>query len=177
MKTSLIVPAYNEERGLPLVIEDYLERVDEIIVVDDGSTDGTSEAAERYLGEKVKLYKHNKNKGKVRALRTGVDHASYEIIIFTDADYTYPARYVPDLVKQIEAGADLVLGSRLLNPGNIRYLNRAGNYIFSFLRIPIYLHCRGQFQRLALSFVLVTSNFLELPSFFGHSSIASARSK
>src|SRR3974377_2026148 len=113
MKASLVVPAYNEEKGLPLVVQEYLNLVDEVIVVDDGSTDGTFEAAEKCVNDKVKLFRHEVNRGKVAALRTGVDHANGDIIIFTDADCTYPAKYVPDLVKEINKGADLVLGARL----------------------------------------------------------------
>ena len=136
MKTSLIIPAYNEEKGLPLVIEDYIDKVDEIIVVDDGSTDRTFDAAKKY---DVKLYKHETNKGKVAALRTGVEHATGDIIIFTDADYTYPGKFIPDFLKKIEEGADLVLGSRFKNPKNIPFLNRIGNRIFSFL--ATYISC------------------------------------
>jgi glycosyltransferase involved in cell wall biosynthesis len=139
MSTSLIVPAYNEEKGLPLVVKEYLDWVDEIIIVDDGSSDGTLEAAKKCINDKVKFFRHDVNRGKVAALRTGVDHASGDIIIFTDADCTYPARYVPDLVSAIEKGADLVLGARLQNRDNIPAFNRLGNNIFSFL--ATYISC------------------------------------
>ncbi|MDQ1261691.1 MAG: hypothetical protein QG575_872, partial [Euryarchaeota archaeon] len=55
MKTSLVVPAYNGEKGLPLVVHEYLDVVDEIIVVDDGSSDGTFQAAKALVGGKTKL--------------------------------------------------------------------------------------------------------------------------
>ncbi|HOK58251.1 MAG TPA: glycosyltransferase family 2 protein [Methanothrix sp.] len=139
MKVSLVVPAFNEEKGLPLVIKEYLDWVDEIIVVDDGSTDGTYEAAKRFAGEKVKIFRHDVNRGKVAALRTGVKHASGDVIVFTDADYTYPARYVPELVKEIEKGADLVLGARIQSRKNIPAFNRLGNNIFSSL--ATYISC------------------------------------
>jgi glycosyltransferase involved in cell wall biosynthesis len=139
MKTSLIIPAYNEEKGLPLVVKEYLDWVDEIIIVDDGSTDGTFEAGRKCMNEKVKFFKHEVNSGKVAALRTGVEHASGEIIVFTDADCTYPARYVSDLVRAIENGADLVLGARLQRMDNIPAFNRLGNNIFSFL--ATYISC------------------------------------
>lgn len=139
MKTSLVVPAYNEEKGLPLVIQEYRDVVDDIIVVDDGSSDGTFHEAELLAGNKVKLFRHEKNAGKVAALRTGVEHATGDIIIFTDADYTYPARFVPDLIREIEKGADLVLGARLQERGNIPAFNRIGNNIFSF--IATYISC------------------------------------
>jgi glycosyltransferase involved in cell wall biosynthesis len=139
MKTSLIVPAYNEEKGLPLVIKEYLDWVDEIIVVDDGSSDETFAAAMKCANDKVKVFRHEANSGKVAALRTGVAHASGDIIIFTDADCTYPARYVSDLVLEIEKGADLVLGARLESRHNIPLFNRLGNNIFSFL--ATYISC------------------------------------
>ena len=139
MKTSLIVPAYNEEKGLPLVVKEYLEWVDEIIIVDDGSTDGTFEAGRQCVNDKVNLFRHEVNSGKVAALRTGVEHASGDIIIFTDADCTYPARYVPDLIQEIDKGADLVLGARLQSRDNIPAFNRLGNNIFSFL--ATYISC------------------------------------
>lgn len=139
MKTSLIIPAYNEEKGLPLVVKEYQQWVDEIIIVDDGSSDGTFEAGHKCVNEKVKLFKHQVNSGKVAALRTGVEHATGDIIIFTDADCTYPARYVPDLVREIENGADLVLGARIQARENIPAFNRLGNNIFSFL--ATYISC------------------------------------
>lgn len=138
-KISVIIPAYNEEDGIPLVIEECCDKVDEIIVVDDGSTDRTFAVAQKNANKKVEIYKHETNKGKVAALRTGVEHATGDIIIFTDADYTYPAKYIPDFVKEIEAGADLVLGSRFIDPENIPFFNRLGNRIFSF--IASYISC------------------------------------
>ncbi|MEI6104272.1 MAG: glycosyltransferase family 2 protein [Methanothrix sp.] len=139
MKTSLVVPAYNEEKGLPLVVAEYQDVVDEIIIVDDGSSDGTFQVAKALVGGKTKLFRHEKNAGKVAALRTGVKHASGDIVIFIDADNTYPARYVPDLVREIENGADLVLGARLQSRDNIPAFNRIGNNIFSFL--ATYISC------------------------------------
>jgi glycosyltransferase involved in cell wall biosynthesis len=75
----------------------------------------------------------------VAALRTGVGHASGDIIVFTDADCTYPARYVPIMIQEIEKGADLVLGARLEKRDNIPAFNRLGNNIFSFL--ATYISC------------------------------------
>lgn len=131
MKSSVIIPAYNEEKGLPLVIEEYMNRVDEIIVVDDGSSDRTYDIAKKY---DINVYKHEKNMGKVAAIRTGIKNASGELIILTDADFTYPAEYVGVLIKKIEDGADLVLGSRFSNnPKNMPIFNKIGNILFSFL--------------------------------------------
>ncbi|NJD76126.1 MAG: glycosyltransferase family 2 protein [Candidatus Methanoperedens sp.] len=137
MKTSLVIPAYNEEEALPSVLEEYMDKVDEIIVVDDGSNDKTYEIAKK---NHVQVYKHEINKGKVAALRTGVANASGDIIIFTDADCTYPAKYVPQFISEIEKGADLVLGSRFLNGiNNMPLLNMIGNKLFSL--IAAYISC------------------------------------
>lgn len=131
MKSSVIIPAYNEEKALPLVIEEYLPFADEIIIVDDGSTDKTYEVAKKY---NVKVYRHEKNLGKVAAIREGIRNAAGDIIILTDADYTYPAKYIPIFIREIENGADLVLGSRFIEKTkNIPLLNSIGNVLFSLL--------------------------------------------
>ena len=121
------------------MVREYLDVVDEVIMVDDGSSDGTFRAAQALVGGKVKLLRHEVNQGKVAALRTGVLQASGDVIIFTDADNTYPARYVPQLVQEIEKGADLVLGARIQARENIPAFNRLGNNIFSFL--ATYISC------------------------------------
>lgn len=137
MKTTLIIPAYNEEKGLPLVIEECQDKVDEIVVVDDGSTDNTYEVAKKY---KVSLVKHEKNMGKVAAIRTGISHATGDIIILMDADYTYPAKHIPELVNKFDEGAELVLGSRFLDGiNNMPLLNIIGNRIFS--AVAAYISC------------------------------------
>ena len=133
MKISVIIPAYNEELALKPVVEEYLPYVDEIIIVDDGSNDSTYEIAKTLQNDRVLVFHHGKNQGKVAALRTGVKHATGDIVIFTDADCTYPARYIPEFVEKIEHGFDLVLGSRQINRKNIPFFNRLGNFIFSSL--------------------------------------------
>jgi glycosyltransferase involved in cell wall biosynthesis len=130
---SLVIPAFNEEKALKPVVEEYSPFVDEIIIVDDGSSDSTFEIATALQNEWVKVFRHGINQGKVAALRTGVEHASGDIVIFTDADCTYPARYIPQFVNKIEHGVDLVLGSRQINRQNIPIFNRFGNFIFSSL--------------------------------------------
>jgi dolichol-phosphate hexosyltransferase len=133
MKISVIIPAYNEEQALRPVVDEYSPYADEIIIVDDGSTDSTGEIAKTLQNEKVRLFRHEINLGKVAALRTGVEHATGDLLIFTDADCTYPARYIPKFTGKIEHGVDLVLGSRQINPENIPLFNRVGNFIFSSL--------------------------------------------
>jgi glycosyltransferase involved in cell wall biosynthesis len=114
MKKTVIIPAYNEEDG----IEEVVTRVkkvcsvgDEIIVVDDGSKDRTSDIAKK-LG--VKVLTHETNKGKAIALKTGYTAAKNDVIVTIDADCTYPPEEIPKLVKNFE-GYDLVVGSRFRN--------------------------------------------------------------
>lgn len=131
MTTSLIIPAYNEEEAIGLVIEEYYSCVDEIIVVDDGSKDKTYEIACNYQDANVHVFAHTHNQGKVGALLTGVRKSTGEIIVFTDADCTYPARYIPDFLRELNRGADLVLGVRNIEAHHIPFFNRIGNVIFS----------------------------------------------
>ena len=91
---SIVIPAYNEERGLPLVLA-QLETVlrdfpvpHEIIVVDDGSLDGTGAAAAGFTF--VKLVRHDHNRGYGAAIKTAMRCAQYDLICITDADGTYP---------------------------------------------------------------------------------------
>ena len=131
MTTSLIIPAFNEEEAIGLVIEEYYPFVDEIIVVDDGSKDKTYEIASHYQDAKVNVIAHTQNQGKVGALLTGVRKSTGDIIIFTDADCTYPARYIPVFLSELNRGADLVLGVRNIEAHNIPLFNRIGNAVFS----------------------------------------------
>ena len=83
MKTSLIIPAYNEREALPLTIDEYVDYADEIVVVDDGSKDGTDVIARDYSEKnpKVRYVKHAYNKGKPEALKTG---ANWYVVDATD---------------------------------------------------------------------------------------------
>ena len=131
IRISLVVPAYNEEKAIGPVIEEYYPFVDELIVVDDGSSDETFSIAKGFSDSKVTVLRHEKNKGKVGALLTGVLSSSGDVIVFTDADCTYPARYIPDFIAELNRGADLVLGVRNIGPENNPLFNRIGNTVFS----------------------------------------------
>jgi glycosyltransferase involved in cell wall biosynthesis len=119
MKLSVIIPVFNEKH----TIEELIHRVrdtdvgleKEIIVVDDGSTDGTLDVLKNVDFSDTRSFFHEKNQGKGAALHTGFSHAQGDIILIQDADLEYdPAEY-PVLLKPILDGrADAVYGSRFL---------------------------------------------------------------
>ncbi len=122
---SIVMPVYNEAD----TIRDMLAQVHdvpyqkEIIVVDDGSADGTREVLKTLDYPELTCLYHQKNSGKGRAIQTGFDHAAGDIILIQDADLEYdPAEY-PTLLQPILAGkADVVYGSRFAGFGAHRVL-------------------------------------------------------
>ena len=118
MKLSVIIPVYNEVES----IETILKRVQdtklasEILIVDDGSKDGTRDILKKLDGKKgVRVILHEKNQGKGAAVRTGMTSATGDVLLIQDADLEYDPRDYPDLLKPIEEGvADVVYGSRFL---------------------------------------------------------------
>lgn len=130
LTTSIIIPAYNEEKGLPIVLEKILsaftEGACEVIVVDDGSNDNTSKVACRFP---CCVVRHKVNRGKAEAMRTGIRHARGENIIFIDGDGSYPAEAIPRICDGLDS-YDAVYGSRAIGRDNIPHLNRLGNMIF-----------------------------------------------
>jgi glycosyltransferase involved in cell wall biosynthesis len=118
MKLSVVVPVYNEEK----TIAEILKRVqnvglaDEIIVIDDGSSDGTAAIIKKLSSDKgIKFIAHPKNLGKGAAVRTGIEAARGEMILVQDADLEYYPEDYPALIKPIENGsADAVYGSRFM---------------------------------------------------------------
>lgn len=111
---SVIMPAYCEEDFVGKQIEavretlEFHEMEHEIIVVDDGSEDRTAEVA---LLSGIRLLSHPENRGYGAALKTGIQAAKNDLIVIIDADGTYPAEVIPDLVNQLRT-ADMVVGSR-----------------------------------------------------------------
>jgi glycosyltransferase involved in cell wall biosynthesis len=120
MKISVIIPVYNEKSTISETIA-RVRAVDlekEIIIVDDGSTDGTSQHLAEIGGqfEDVNVFSHQENRGKGAALRTGFGAASGEIIIIQDADLEYdPREYETLLVPILDGRAEVVYGSRFLS--------------------------------------------------------------
>jgi glycosyltransferase involved in cell wall biosynthesis len=120
MRLSIVIPVFNERETLPAVLEN-VARVSldkEILIVDDGSTDGTREYLKdmvQHPGEGVRVLFHDRNRGKGAALRTGFREVAGDIVIIQDADLEYDPQDYPALLKPILDGrADVVYGSRFL---------------------------------------------------------------
>ncbi len=117
---SIVIPAYNERaclRGAVLAALSYLDDRDldgEVIVVNDGSTDGTGEIADALAAEheRVRAEGHERNRGKGHAVRHGVRHARGDVIVFLDADLATPVGEIDKVLPAIEAGAQMVVGTR-----------------------------------------------------------------
>ena len=137
VKVSIIVPAYNEEENITKIlrmlmdVEQVLPSM-EIIVIDDGSTDGTPEEVAKF-SSRVRLVKHEKNCGKGAALATGFEEATGEVVVVQDADLEYSPYDIPKLVKPILGGeADVVFGSRFKGSRNgMKFTNYVGNKLLS----------------------------------------------
>ncbi len=139
---SLVVPAFNEERGIGAVIERALPLRRalaglglgfEMLVVDDGSHDQTAEVVSQY--REVRLVRHPHNRGYGAAIKTGFRHASGDLLAFVDADGTYPPESLPDLCRAaLEDQADLVIGSRMSGAkSEMPLTRRVGNLAYSVL--------------------------------------------
>lgn len=121
MLLSVLIPAYNEINNIEKIIEKIgeINIPKEIIIVDDGSTDGTREILNRIKKDSLKVVFHEKNQGKGGAIRTAIHHASGDVIIIQDADLEYDPQDYYKLIPLIESGQEkVVYGSRFLNKQN-----------------------------------------------------------
>ena len=118
MALSVIIPVYNEKNTINeiLIRVQAMDMVDEIIVVDDGSIDGTREILQEMDGVgPIRVVYHEKNQGKGAAVVTGIKNSEGDVILIQDADLEYDPRDYPGLLKPIEEEiADVVYGSRFL---------------------------------------------------------------
>lgn len=141
---SVLIPVYNEKSTI-LELLRRVEAVDlplakEIVIVDDGSTDGTRELLAG-LGDRAKVILHERNRGKGAALRTALAHATGEYAIVQDADLEYdPKDYAGLLVPLLDGRADVVYGSRFLGgPHRVLFFwNYAANKFFTLLTNVLY---------------------------------------
>ena len=125
MKLSILIPVYNEIKTIEKIIQKVKEqeiRKIQIIVVDDGSTDGTREFLKKSLFKKVdKIINNKKNKGKGAAIRSAQKKVIGDIVIIQDADLEYDPKDYPALLKPFsETDADIVYGSRFFGGEYVR---------------------------------------------------------
>ena len=134
-EVSIIIPAYNEEESIGETLDQVKEAMDqsgviyEIIVVDDGSTDGTA----RIVRERgVNLLQHPSNLGYGASLKAGIRRARYSIIAITDADGSYPSWKIPALLESIDE-YDMVVGARVGQRVSIPLMRRPAKWLLTRL--------------------------------------------
>lgn len=146
MKLSILVPAYMEEDSIGKILE-RIDRLDlsalqlekEIVVCDDGSSDGTSQVVEAFepRDATLRLVRHAENRGKGAAIRTALSHATGELALVQDADLEYDVEDYPQLLEPlVEGRADVVFGSRFLRrfrPTGMHPANFLANKILTTL--------------------------------------------
>jgi dolichol-phosphate mannosyltransferase len=144
----VVLPAYNEEKGLPLLLDSFLKLFEghklsyKIVIVDDGSTDSTASIAEQYARKMpLKLLKHGINKGLGAAMRTGLSYVAKisepsDFVVTMDADNTHNPEVLLHMLKKIEQGADVVIASRYETGGeevglkfHRKILSRGASYL------------------------------------------------
>lgn len=135
---SAVIPCYNEEQGIRYVIEKMPDFIDEIVVVDNNSTDRTGEVAAE-MGARVVL---EKRKGYGRAYQTGIPAAKSEIVVTLDGDGSYPTEEIAPLLDHlIDKKLDFVSASRfpLRQKGSMHGMNQMGNWVLTIATAILYL--------------------------------------
>jgi hypothetical protein len=133
-KVVAAIPCYNTAKAIADVVAKTRQYVDEVIVIDDGSTDNTAEVAQK-AGAKV--ISHDINKGKGAAMKTAISNIETDILVFIDGDGQHNPNNIPDVIMPITDGAaDFVIGSRYLNGSKLTknpFLRKTANGVASFI--------------------------------------------
>jgi len=144
MKLSVLIPVYNEKSTIQEIVKRVKDTdlVYEVIIVDDGSSDGTREILKEIEQDPmVRVILHEKNAGKGAALRTAIQAATGEVLLIQDADLEYHPKEYPGLLQPIEEGlADVVYGSRFLGAPHraILFWNMVANKLLTTMTNILY---------------------------------------
>jgi len=135
---SIVIPVYNEKDSLKSTV-DYIYKLMadkedkfEIILIDDGSTDGSSEIIAQIALPNVKKLTHPYNRGYGATLKSGIKAAAYDYILIVDADGSYPLNQIPLLLQEAER-YDMVVGARIGNSVDMSFLRKSAKYILNQL--------------------------------------------
>jgi len=143
VKVCVIIPVFNERESLPLVVGDIPSReVAGIVVVDNGSTDGTDLVARNLPVRLVRETRRGYGSACLAGL-AALETSPPDVVVFLDGDYSDHPEEMPRLLEAIRGGADLVIGSRVLGqrePGALQPQARAGNLLACFLIRLLYGH-------------------------------------
>ena len=168
---SVVMPAYNEEGTLELSVKRVLESawVEELIIVDDGSSDRTAEIARSMEDPRIRFFQQGVNQGKGAALRRGFSEATSKYVVVQDADLEYdPIEFGNLLEPLLDGRADVVFGSRFLAGGPHRVLyfwHSVGNKLltlvsnmFTNLNVSDMETCYKMFRREVIQSVVIEEN-------------------
>jgi glycosyltransferase involved in cell wall biosynthesis len=133
---SVVIPVYNESKTIRQILDkiNSLSIDKEIIIVDDGSSDGTDKILRDLKYDNLKIIHHSSNRGKGAAFLTGLANASGEFVIVQDADLEYEPADYPRLIEAIKSdSADIVLGARFLKGHQGLFIHRIGNKLLTLV--------------------------------------------
>ena len=177
MKLSIIIPVYNEREGIEAFLGELIEYTKgfnfpyEIIVVDDGSTDGTSERLRDFKSENLVIIRHKHNIGNGGAVKSGIRNARGEYVIMIDGDGQHYPKDVGRILEKLEEDYHLVVGARDLKSqasffraiGNIIY-NKLASYVADFDVKDLTSGLRGAKTETIKKFLYMFPNGFSYPS-------------
>lgn len=171
MKVIAVIPAYNEEQTIAEVLDRTRPFVDEIVVVNDGSTDRTVDIAR---GRGARVVSHAVNRGLGASIGTGFAAAlrrGADVVLTLDADGQHDASEIPHFLKAIESGADMVIGSRVLSLASMPWIRRCANLmgnLTTFVLFGVWVSDSQSgfraFTRAAVSAIRIHTNRMEVSS-------------